>query len=114
MARLGAIEVNFFKRKERRRVELDDNGELVGRRYRLKVKCGKRASEGGGFGEATAQTRYPVKIEYNVIGSELPSVHRRLVVPVNALADVKDNGQEVWPLVALRQVWCSNFYWIKV
>ena len=41
------------------------------------------------FGEI-AQTQIAVIVIFDVIGIELPTVHRRLIVPVNALADVPD------------------------
>ena len=45
---------------------------------------------GGRFGEAAAQTQVPVKVILDVLGGELPTVHRRLVMPVDTLADVED------------------------
>ena len=39
-----------------------------------------------------AQTQHTVEVIYDVIGSHLPTVHRRLIVEVNALADFDDNG----------------------
>ena len=43
----------------------------------------------------TAQPQIAVKVEHDIIGGQLPTVHRCLVVPVDALPDVEDIGQRV-------------------
>ena len=58
------------------------------------------------FGEAilVGDTKQPVPGEFDVIGIQLPTVHRRLVVPVNTLTDVEDIGQRVRLLPSLNQM----------
>ena len=42
-------------------------------------------------GEAAAQTPYTVKAKYDILGRQLPTVHRCLLMPVNPLADFEDH-----------------------
>ena len=82
---------------------LEDDRIFVGGRYRFdQVQiCGP---SGAGFREAAAQTRHTVIVIYHIIGSQLPTVHRWLIMPVNALADVEDKCCVVGLFPTLRQV----------
>ena len=88
--------------------ELHNSRPSVGGRYRFPGQSSEGACCRGRFGFAELGpgqfiSQHAVKVELDILGSELPSVHWRLVMPVDALADVEDKGGGVGLFPALRQ-----------
>ena len=78
---------------------------LVGGCYRIGTEFSESpdTERFGGFGEAAAQSQYTMKAPFDIFGSQLPSVHWWLVMPVNALPDFEDNSERVRLLPAFSQ-----------
>ena len=79
----------------------------VGGRYRFEWHITQSLNKGArlGFtelGPCQFISQQAVKVVLDILGSQLPTVYRRLVMPVNALADVQDNGCVVRRFPAFR------------
>ena len=92
-ATLKAIEEKNIQRSEGWLLQPDHNRMRIGRLYRFNWHLGDTAAERARLGETAAQAREAVIVEDDILGNEFAPVHRRLVVPVNTLADFEDYGQ---------------------
>ena len=85
-------------------LQLEHHGVVAGRLDRFPWHgCQLTSAWGRVVSGEPAQTQVTLKGVLYIPGSELATVHRCLVMPVNALADVDDNGCVVGLFPALRQ-----------
>ena len=96
---LGGVYVNIVVVEDNpQRIEVwllqrENNCPIVGGRYRFEYHISESPRNNlANFGETAAKSQETVIVVLDILGSQLPPVHRRLIMPVNALTDFEDNS----------------------
>ena len=85
-------------------LQLEFHGEIVGSGNRLPLEFPHVKLRYNRARLATAESQDPVKGVLDIMRSQGPAVHRRLVVPEDAVADLEHVGERIRGLPALSQL----------